>query len=141
MSEIKYPRIGIGVMIQNEKGEVLLSQRKSSHGTGEWCFPGGHLEMGETLNECAAREVKEETDLDVSKFELISVADEMRYLESDGKHYVNIGIKVFYDGGEPKNTEPHKHEDWQWFPLDNLPVPLFQGTELAINNYKKGKIY
>lgn len=141
MSEIKYPRIGIGVMIQNKRGEVLLSQRKSSHGTGEWCFPGGHLEMGETLNECAAREVKEETDLDVEKFELISVADEMRYLESDGKHYVNIGIKAFYDGGEPKNTEPHKHEDWRWFSLDNLPAPLFQGTELAINNYKKGKIY
>jgi 8-oxo-dGTP diphosphatase len=141
MTEIKYPRIGIGVMIQNEKGEVLLSQRKSSHGTGEWCFPGGHLEMGETLNECAAREVKEETDLDVEKFELISVADELRYLESDGKHYVNIGIKAFYSGGEPKNMEPHKHEDWQWFSLDSLPAPLFQGTELAINNYKKGKIY
>lgn len=137
----KYPRIGIGVMIENEKNEVLLCQRKSSHGAGEWCFPGGHLEMGETLNECAARETKEETDLSVNEFQLISVADEMRYLESDGKHYVNIGIKAVYDGGEPKNMEPAKHDAWQWFALDNLPAPLFQGTELAINNYKKGKIY
>lgn len=141
MEEKKYPRVGVGVFIQNEKGEVLLSQRKSSHGTGEWCFPGGHLEFGETLNECAAREVKEETDLDVDEFELISVSDELRYLKTDGKHYVNIGIKAVYNGGMPQNMEPHKHEDWQWFDLEKLPSPLFQGTELIINNFKKNKVY
>ena len=45
----KYPRVGIGVMIQNEEGEILLGLRKGSHGAGEWSFPGGHLEMGETV--------------------------------------------------------------------------------------------
>lgn len=141
MEEKKYPRIGIGVLIQNDKGEVLIGQRKSSHGIGEWSFPGGHLEFGETMYECAKREVMEETGLDTNNFDLISIADEMRYLESDGKHYVNIGIKARYDGGEPKNMEADKICGWQWFSLDDLPSPLFQGTELMINNYKKGKLY
>lgn len=137
-----YPRIGIGVMIQNSKGEVLLGLRKSSHGTGEWSFPGGHLDFGETMFECAKRETKEEVDLDIDKFELISVADEMRYIKTDGKHYVNIGIKGFYDGNvEPKKMEPEKCERWEWFSLNNLPEKLFEGTELVIKNFKANKIY
>lgn len=137
----KYPKVGIGVMIQNRKGEVLLGLRKGSHGSGEWSFPGGHLEMGETVFETAKREVKEETNLDINKFELISVADEMRYLESDGKHYLNIGVKALYEGGEPVNMEPEKCEEWKWFSLDNLPANLFEGTELVINNFKNNTIY
>jgi 8-oxo-dGTP diphosphatase len=85
MSEKKYPRVGVGVMIQNEKGEVLLGLRQGSHGAGEWAFPGGHLEWGETVFQTAKREVKEEAGLEVAEFELISVADEMRYIETDSK--------------------------------------------------------
>ena len=128
-------------MIQNEKGEVLLGLRQGSHGAGEWSFPGGHLEFGEKIFETAKREAKEECGLDVDKFELISVADEMRYIKSDGKHYLNIGIKAVYQGGEPKVLEPAKCKEWRWFSLDNLPNRIFEGTELAINNFKRGKIY
>lgn len=137
----KYPKVGIGVMIQNKDGLILLGLRKGSHGSGEWSFPGGHLEMGETIFETAKRETKEETNLDISKFELISVADEMRYLKSDGKHYLNIGVKGLYEGGEPVVMEADKCEKWQWFSLNNLPTNLFEGTELTINNFKNGTIY
>lgn len=139
--EKKYPRVGIGVMIQNEKGEVLLGLRKGSHGAGEWSFPGGHLEWGETIFETAKREVKEETGLDIDEFELISVADEMRYIKTDDKHYLNIGIRAICKGGEPKNMEPEKCEGWDWFSLDHLPKRLFEGTELVIRNFKNRKIY
>lgn len=137
----KYPRVGIGVMIQNEKGEVLLGLRRGSHGEGEWSFPGGHQDFSERMEETAKREVKEETGLDVDKFKLISVADEMRYIESDNKHYVNIGFKAKHSGGEAKIIEPDKWKEWKWVGLDNLPDNLFEGTELVINNFKKGTIY
>ncbi|MCF7795398.1 NUDIX domain-containing protein [Patescibacteria group bacterium] len=137
----KYPRLGIGVMIQNEKGEVLLGLRKGSHGSGEWSFPGGHLEMGETIFETAKRETKEETNLDINNFELISVADEMRYLKTDGKHYLNIGVKGLYEGGEAVVMEADKCEKWKWFDLDNLPDTLFEGTELIIKNFNANRIY
>lgn len=139
--EKKFPRVGIGVMIQNEKGEVLLGLRQGSHGAGEWSFPGGHLEFGERVFETAKREVAEEAGLEVDEFELISVADEMRYIESDGKHYLNLGVKANYKGGEPRNLEPDKCKGWQWFFLDELPENLFEGTELVINNFKNNKIY
>lgn len=141
MEENKYPRVGIGVMIQNAKGEVLLGLRKGSHGAGEWSFPGGHLDFGEKMFACARRETKEETGLKVDECELISVADEMRYIASDGKHYVNIGIKVKYQGGEPRVMEPEKCLEWRWFSLDNLPEKIFEGTGLTIKNFKAGKIY
>lgn len=136
-----YPRVGIGVMIQNKKREVLLGLRKGSHGEGEWAFPGGHLEFGETIFKTAEREVKEETGLDVYKFILISVADEMRYIKTDGKHYLNIGVKAEYNGGDPKVMEAEKCLEWRWFSLENLPERILEGTEITIKNFKAGKIY
>ncbi|MCU0679836.1 MAG: NUDIX domain-containing protein [Planctomycetes bacterium] len=138
----KYPKVGLGVMIQNEKGEVLLGLRQGfSHGTGEWCFPGGSLEFGETIIECARREAKEEVGLDLGEMELISLADEMRYIESHDKHYVNIGVKARYLGGEVKLMEPDKFVEWRWFALDSLPGSLFEGTELMLNNFRNNIIY
>lgn len=139
--EKKYPRVGVGVMIQNEKGEVLLGLRQGSHGAGEWCFPGGYLEFGETVFQTAKREVKEEAGLEVDEFKLISVADEMRYAETDGKQFLNIGVKAKYKGGEPRVMEPEKCQEWRWFSLDNLPDKLLEGTELTIKNLKAKKIY
>lgn len=135
------PRVGIGVLIKNDKNEVLLGLRMGSHGAGEWSFPGGHLEFGETIFQTAKREVKEETDLDINKFELVSVCDEMRYIKTDNKHYLNIGVLGHYEGGELKNLEPHKCESWKWFPINELPENLFEPTGITLNNYKNGVIY
>ncbi len=135
------PRVGVGVLIQNEKGEVLLGERLGSHGEGEWCFPGGHLDFGETIFQTAGRETMEETGLIVDEFELISVADELRYIKTDNKHYLNIGIKAKYKSGEPKLMEPNKCREWRWFGLDSLPEKMLEGTELMIKNFKVGKIY
>lgn len=134
------PKVGIGVMIKNDQGEVLLGLRRSAHGQGTWCFPGGHLEFSEKLTEAAARETLEETGLEVCDLELISVADELGALDK-GKHYVNIGFCAHKISGDLETKEPEKFEKWTWFSLDNLPTPLFEGTELMINRYKQGKIY
>ncbi len=135
------PRVGIGVLVENGEGKVLLGLRKGSHGAGEWSFPGGHLEFGETVFQTAMREVKEETDLDVSECELVSVADEMRYIKTDNKHYLNLGVRVRYEGGEPKLMEPEKCAEWRWFAKDALPERMLEGTHLILRNYAAGKIY
>lgn len=137
----KYPRIGIGVMIQNEKGEVLLGLRQGSHGAGEWAFPGGHLELGETVFESAKREVKEEVGVDVLEMEIISLFDEMKYLETDGKQYFVIGVNAKKWSGMPSLVEKTKWLEWRWFSLDKLPDKMLEATGLMINYYNQGKLY
>ncbi|MBU6323698.1 MAG: NUDIX domain-containing protein [Patescibacteria group bacterium] len=137
----KRPQIGIGVMIQNEKCEVLMGLRKGSHGAGEWAFPGGKLEFGETAQETARREAREEVGLEVGDLALISVADEMRYLESDGKHFVNLTFRARAYTGEPRVMEPEKVAEWRWFPLSALPKDVFESSALALRNLEEGRLY
>lgn len=136
MSGKKYPRVGIGVMLKKGNA-VLLGLRKNSHGSDSWCFPGGYQEFGETMEACARRELKEETGLEVNKLELISIADEMDYIKSDDKHYVNIGFLANYVSGQPQIMETDKCAEWKWFDLNALPTNMLQGTNLILHNYFK----
>ncbi len=61
------PRVGVGVIVVRT-GRVLLGLRQGSHGEGTWALPGGHLEFGETVPACAARELLEETGLVATAF-------------------------------------------------------------------------
>ena len=54
------PKVGIGVLVFNDLNQLLLGRRTSAHGEGEFGPPGGHLEFGESFEDCAIREVKEE---------------------------------------------------------------------------------
>ncbi|MDX8431022.1 MAG: NUDIX domain-containing protein [Candidatus Algichlamydia australiensis] len=58
----KKPLVDIGVHVI-QKGKILLGKRINAHGTGAYAPPGGHLEFGETPEECAVRELLEETGL------------------------------------------------------------------------------
>ena len=59
------PRVGVAVVIERD-GQVLLMKRKNVHGAGTWAVPGGHLEFGETPEECAVRETREEVGIAIS---------------------------------------------------------------------------
>ena len=62
---------GSCVLLENERGELLLQQR--SYPYGRWCFPGGLMELGEAAEATARREVREETALEVGALELVGV--------------------------------------------------------------------
>jgi dCTP diphosphatase len=52
------PRIGVGVLVADAINRtLLLGKRSGSHGEGEWAPPGGHLEFGESVEQCAVREL------------------------------------------------------------------------------------
>ena len=78
MSAAAAPRVGVGVLAvkhspsssstsSSSTSSVLVSLRKSRHGRGEWALPGGHLELGESIVECARRELEEETGVRVGE--------------------------------------------------------------------------
>lgn len=122
----KKPLIGVGVLIL--KGDlILMSKRQTSHGTGFWAFPGGHLEFNETVEECVKRELFEETGL-VAKT-IIKGPWKEAFFESDSKHYINLFGIVREFSGSLENKEPQKSSEWKWFPIDQLPSPLFHPIE------------
>ena len=64
MDEKNRPKVGVGVIVIKD-GKILLGKRKGPHGGGFWAFPGGHLEFNESLEDCARREVLEETGISI----------------------------------------------------------------------------
>jgi len=131
------PKIGIGVMIIKDE-KVLLGKRKNSHGAGEYAFPGGHLEYKESFEECAKREVMEETSISIKNIRFQYLRNVLEYLP---KHYVHINLLADWESGEPKVMEPGKSESWEWYDLESLPSLLFITTPFAIEAYKTKKNY
>jgi len=133
MSE-KIPRVGLTVLLTYEKrgiSYVLFGKRKGSHGAGDWAPPGGHLEFGESLADCACREVLEETGIKLDPKCLVR-APNMQYtndiFETEGKHYVTLFLVAkLSKRPETKLLEPDKCEEWRWVPFseEGLPTPAF----------------
>jgi 8-oxo-dGTP diphosphatase len=116
------PRVGVGVIVLRE-GRVLLGQRVGSHGAGSWALPGGHLEYGETIEACAAREVFEETGLVLTDMQRGPYTSDVFTLE--GRHYVTLFVLARCEG-EAELREPAKCAGWQWLRWADFPEPLFQ---------------
>lgn len=137
--DLDRPKVGVGVLLI-KNNQVLLAKRKASHGIGEWALPGGHLEYNESFEDCALRELAEETGtkLKVKRPSFMCVTNLRRYMP---KHYVDIGMLAEWISGEAENTEPDKKEQWQWFSLDKLPSPLFGCEDNYIEAYKTGRVY
>ncbi|MDD5050686.1 MAG: NUDIX domain-containing protein [Candidatus Pacebacteria bacterium] len=131
------PRVGMGVIVFKD-GKILLAKRKGQFGNGEYQFPGGHLEYMETFEECAMRETKEECDIEIKNIRFVSVGTTKLY---PPRHYVHIGMSADWSSGEPRVMEPEKSGEWDWYPLDNLPEPLFSGSKVILENYQKKRVY
>ncbi len=126
----KRPLVGLAVIIQKE-GKVLLGKRKNSHGEGCWGFPGGHLEYGESFEECAQRETLEETGLEIKNLKSGITTNDI--FEKEEKHYVTVFMICDYLSGNVEIREPEKCEIWEWFKWEDIPESVF----LPITNLKK----
>lgn len=124
MITITRPGVGVGVVvIHNNK--TLLWKRKGNHWWGEWSFPGGHLEYGETWDQCVRREALEEVGITLKNIRFGTVTNDVH--TDSQKHYVTVVMVADYDSGEIQNLEPNKCEGWEWFSWGSLdfPSPLF----------------
>jgi len=126
------PKVGVGVIVVKDN-KVLLGKRKTDPSVGDWCFPGGHLELNEEIEDCARRETLEETGITIKNTRLGPFTNDIR---SDVvNHYVTLYVIAEHESGGPQTTEPDKIGDWKWFSWDALPEPLFLPLK---NLLKKG---
>lgn len=119
---------GTGVILVNGKNEILLGRRTDN---GFWDYPGGSMELGESFEDCARREVLEETGLTCGKLEfLMDVSGQesfYRYPNGDQVYIAGIVYLCRDFTGQMKIQEEEVAEQ-RFFPIDRLPENLVPGS-------------
>ena len=140
MKPDEHPAVGLGIILVNKDGDILVGKRTSEHSPG-YSIPGGKLELGETFEQGAIREVREETNLDISEPIVIAVTNNLETFKKEGKHFISVILLATTYSGELKIMEPTKCESWAWIDPQQLPEPHSEASRLAISCYVRKHFY
>lgn len=126
---------GVGLFVFNEKKQVLMQHRLDYK---QWGFLGGAMELGESFEETAIRELKEETNLDALSLKLLKVLsgkDTYREYPNGDKLYdiTAIFVVTAYTGDLKINDE--ESLAFGWFPIDELPENITEHTRNCLTKY------
>lgn len=124
------PRPAVTVVaVQN--GNILLVQRAVAPALGEWCLPGGFMELRESAAEAAHRELKEETGLSAASLSLLGVCPFPGGIEQDllVLGFIAEGINGTIEAGDDA-------QDARYFPLHNHPRVAFRCHREIIRQYQ-----
>jgi 8-oxo-dGTP diphosphatase len=122
------PKVGVGAVVIRD-GQVLLVRRGVAPSEGLWAIPGGMLELGETLQEGAEREIFEETGVTIRAKEPIYAFD---FFERDNEgrirfHFVIVDVAADYICGEPQGADDAMEARW-FAPEDIDKFPVAKNT-------------
>ncbi len=129
------PRVGVGAMIVRD-GRVLMALRVSGQRPGWYGWIGGKLEFGETLQQCARREAHEEAGIEITHLRLLCISS----IIVEDQHWIDVEFLADIAAGEPHAAAPDELIDWAWYPLDQLPGPIFEPAQYAIESYRTGNL-
>lgn len=103
-------------IIKNRAGEILIVKRhpKSRTDPEMWELPGGKVEKGEHFSDALIREIKEETNLDVS------VGDFAEAIQNDYMHKRTVQLMMYLENVEGEVKISEEHTDWMWIDLDEI---------------------
>jgi 8-oxo-dGTP diphosphatase len=133
MSQLEHPETAVVVLVIKD-GKTLLGRRLSTPGYGKWASPGGKQQMWERPEECAIREVAEETGQKIFNIRPVTFIDTQ--YPDDGKHFVTLFVEADTDD-EPELLEPSKCESWNWYSWDEMPTPHLDGLrKLLASGYR-----
>lgn len=114
---------GAVVLIINEQDQVMLQHRTD----GNWGLPGGLMELAESLEETAAREVEEETGLKVGNLELVGVFSGAEYylkVSNGDELYPVTAVYVTKNYSGDMKANPDESQELRFYAFDELPSGL-----------------
>lgn len=119
-------------------GQVLLQHRGDS---GTWGFPGGALELGESAEDAAVREVAEETGLTVQVDDLLGVYTKYRheYPNGDVVQPITVFFRCTPRGGSLHAGDGDETLDVRWFPLGSVPDLVNAQHRDALDDLRRGR--
>jgi ADP-ribose pyrophosphatase YjhB (NUDIX family) len=121
--------VGVGGIVGDGAGRVLLVQRGKEPGFGLWAFPGGHLEWGEALRQGAEREVWEECGIRVKAGPLLYVSE----MAGQAFHFIVLDYACRWDGSPVRPGEDAA--DAAWFARDDaFALPLTDSMRPCLEN-------
>lgn len=137
MAKHGYPEPTVGALIFNHSGQILLIRGKKFK--NRYVIPGGHIEIGETMEEALRREVREETGLKINKIKIIGLQEAIfpeHHINS--RHFIYIDFLCQAEPGEVVLN--HESEEFIWInPEEALEIPLETYTKGLIREYLKGE--
>jgi 8-oxo-dGTP pyrophosphatase MutT (NUDIX family) len=122
----KYPLIMVGasLLMLNQRDQLLMLKKNDN---GRWGVPGGAMELGESLEETARRETKEEIGVDVKDIELFGIysGQELYYCHPNGEEVYNVSVVYLVRNfRETIKVNCNEHSEYQYFDLRNLPKDI-----------------
>lgn len=133
--EGNWPRAGVGVLLIDEFGRVLLTLCELPPEAGCWSILGGKVDFLEPLEACAIREAHEEAGVEIAIERLLCVTDHR--LPREGQHWVSPAFLGRIVRGNARNCEPHKTREVRWFSLDQLPANLTMTAHNVVYAYSR----
>lgn len=133
----KTPKINVDILVikNNQILLGLLKPKWNYQGEQVYGVPGRDIRFGEKIGDTVKRNIREEFDCNVTKYEIICV--NANYALNN--HYIGIGVVAEIDG-DPKILIPEDWEKWEWFNKDQIPHDLFPATKNLIKCYLNKKI-
>lgn len=126
---------GVILFVFNDEDKVLMQLRTDYN---SWGFPGGSMELGESFEEVAIRELKEETNLEIDELKLIKVLsgkDTYREYPNGDKLYDVTAIFVIKKYHNDLKINDKESKKLKWFSIDNLPENMPEYTKNYIKKF------
>ena len=133
-----HPLVGVGALIHDGEGRVLVIKRKFEPNKGRWSLPGGLLETGETLLEAGKREVREEVGVEIEVEELFQVSEEI-IRDTEGKTRFHFVLVDFLASLQPEGATIALNEESESFmwskPEDIKGLDVSENTKRIVEKY------
>lgn len=131
--EYRNPFPTVDIIIELNKGIILIERKNPPYG---WALPGGFVDYGESLEDAAAREAREETSLEIQNLQLLGCYSDPKRdsrMHTISTVFVGTGIGCPQASDDAVNLAS--------FELDSLPEPLCFDHAMILKDYRKWKSF